>query len=87
MGCGVCIPRLAALALCCLPSPPNRGFMLGVLRAKEEKASEAAPNKLPRLREGGLDGSEGGAEDSIGVIGSDVMSTTEVEGEMVVTMA
>lgn len=61
--------------------------MLGVLRAMEEKASEAAPNKLPRLREGGLDGCDGRAEGIVGVIGGDVVSVNEVEGGVVVTMA
>lgn len=54
------------------------------MRANDESASEAAPNRLPRLREGGLDGCDGGAEDSIGDMGGDGKSENDVEGEAVV---
>ena len=54
------------------------------MRANKDKASEAAPNRLPRLREGGLAGCDGGAEDSIGDIGGVGKSASEVEGDVVV---
>lgn len=60
--------------------------MFGVLRAKEEKASEAAPRMLPRLRVGGLAGGLVGGDASIGDMGGDGRSANDVEGDVVVAI-
>ena len=56
------------------------------MRANEDNASDAAPNRLPRLREGGLDGCDDGTEDNIGDIGGVGRSVSEVGEEAVVTI-
>lgn len=77
IGCGVWIPSPAlAFVLCWRPMVPMRGFMLGVLRANVESASEAAPRMLPRRRVDRPAGCDGGT-DIVGEAGGVTSSVME----------